>query len=519
MFAPLVQTHAVQHVAARKSRAPRAARRSTAPELLVGHAGDAAEREAERITERVVGGESASPAGHSGAGTIQRKCAACENDEAAMSLARKAGDGSTAEAGRLAPPLVHDVLATPGTPLGGAERAFFEPRLGHDFAKVRVHADTAAAASARAVNARAYTVGNHVVLGDGSADRRLLAHELAHVVQQSAGARPMLRRQRKTVGGPLDLELDPCIDVLDHEACVHHLQALCEKVPDAPGCGFICRHFGCRKPSGPKTLCPTGWRAATSPARAGECCLGEIDSAQACCTPDRIAFAEGRCCPADTFVGGDGHCKSSRDVPQPSPGALCLPWQRTLSGKCCTPPLVPKGLECGPPEVKPPEPGGPAPLAPRLGVLWTDTIHFEQDQPGRGSGPVLTQAGAKELDAVLSWLRNSPDLDVRLIGSASWEGPASGREEYNQALAARRVAFVAKALGGFGSRVADPILGDGAESGCRSIGAGEWSCGASKAPPNSARPEDRVVRVTFARNKLTLQPAKLEIPTFRPKSF
>ena len=73
-----------------------------------------------------------------------------------------------------------------------------EPRFRHDFSRVRVHADTQAAESARAVNALAFTVGNDVVFGNGQyapqtpAGRRLLAHELAHTIQQSrSGATPL----------------------------------------------------------------------------------------------------------------------------------------------------------------------------------------------------------------------------------------------------------------------------------------------------------------------------------------
>ncbi|MEJ2404028.1 MAG: DUF4157 domain-containing protein [Candidatus Thiodiazotropha sp.] len=84
-------------------------------------------------------------------------------------------------------------------------RAFFEPRFGHDFSRVRVHHDPAAAASAEEVAAHAYTVGHHVVFNRGQyapdthGGRELLAHELAHVVQQSsasvAPARPRLQRR------------------------------------------------------------------------------------------------------------------------------------------------------------------------------------------------------------------------------------------------------------------------------------------------------------------------------------
>jgi hypothetical protein len=89
-----------------------------------------------------------------------------------------------------APSIVNDVLRSPGQPLDGASRAFMEPRFGYDFSRVRVHADSRATKSAEAVNAQAYTVGSNIVFGPNqggsgnSAHQRLLAHELAHVVQQ-----------------------------------------------------------------------------------------------------------------------------------------------------------------------------------------------------------------------------------------------------------------------------------------------------------------------------------------------
>lgn len=92
-----------------------------------------------------------------------------------------------------APSIVDDVLRSPGQPLDPSTRTFMEPRLGHDFSKVRVHADAKAAESAGAVNALAYAVGRDVVFGAGQyvpktvAGKRLLAHELTHVVQQGTG--------------------------------------------------------------------------------------------------------------------------------------------------------------------------------------------------------------------------------------------------------------------------------------------------------------------------------------------
>lgn len=93
----------------------------------------------------------------------------------------------------LAPPLVHAVLRSAGRPLHDGTRAYMEPRFGHSFAHVRIHADARAAESAAAAQANAYAVGRDVVFGagkyaPGSAEgRRLIAHELAHVVQQSGG--------------------------------------------------------------------------------------------------------------------------------------------------------------------------------------------------------------------------------------------------------------------------------------------------------------------------------------------
>lgn len=88
---------------------------------------------------------------------------------------------------------MHDVIRSGGRPLEADVRADMEARLGHDFSDVRVHDDTAAAASATAVNAHAYTVGSNVVFQRDKYDpgthegKTALAHELTHVVQQRSG--------------------------------------------------------------------------------------------------------------------------------------------------------------------------------------------------------------------------------------------------------------------------------------------------------------------------------------------
>ncbi|MFQ5616354.1 MAG: DUF4157 domain-containing protein [Anaerolineales bacterium] len=139
-------------------------------------------------------------ASHSSEPILQRKancscggsCSSCRtNMENPPELMRKASSNESTSFS--APSIVSDVVRSPGQPLDTATRSFMEPRFGHDFSQVRVHTDTQAAESARAVNAQAYTLGNHMVFGEGrhspesSNGQRLLAHELTHVVQQGAG--------------------------------------------------------------------------------------------------------------------------------------------------------------------------------------------------------------------------------------------------------------------------------------------------------------------------------------------
>jgi murein DD-endopeptidase MepM/ murein hydrolase activator NlpD len=118
--------------------------------------------------------------GHAG---VDGECAECRQKRL-----QRQGDGSPAP--RLAPPVVHSALGQGGRPLDGATRGWAEARLGHDFSSVRVHTGSLAERSARSVGALAYTVGQHVVFGAGqyrpeaTSGRRLLAHELAHTVQQ-----------------------------------------------------------------------------------------------------------------------------------------------------------------------------------------------------------------------------------------------------------------------------------------------------------------------------------------------
>ena len=169
--------------------------------LTVDAPGDVHEQEADRVAERVM--RMPEPPHRKHACSCGGTCPACraaaqaEREHGRLQTLR-AGPGGAEQAD--APPIVHRVLAEPGRQLDPDARAYFEPRFGRDFGAVRVHAGSAAAESARAVDARAYTVAHHVVLGGGEASpgsesaRRLMAHELTHVVQQ--GAAGSLRADR-----------------------------------------------------------------------------------------------------------------------------------------------------------------------------------------------------------------------------------------------------------------------------------------------------------------------------------
>lgn len=144
--------------------------------------GEAAEREADRAALEVSRGESA---------------------ESLRAVPREAGT---------IPDAVCEALRSPGQPLDASLRDAFEPRFGHDFSRVRIHADTRAAESARALGARAFTTGQDIVFGAGRYDpasrsgRTLIAHELAHVVQQGRHrpARPALQLKSELEDLPED---------------------------------------------------------------------------------------------------------------------------------------------------------------------------------------------------------------------------------------------------------------------------------------------------------------------------
>ena len=158
------------------------------PKLMINAPGDSNEREADQVAEQVMQTPEPEQKNSTESAVNEYSRAVVRNG-----LQRK-DDGSDVSGGMAAPADVHQVLSSGGSQLDPSVRAYMEPRFGRDFGGVRVHTDNRAAESARGINARAYTQGNNVVFGEGqyapdtAEGKRLIAHELTHVVQQgSAG--------------------------------------------------------------------------------------------------------------------------------------------------------------------------------------------------------------------------------------------------------------------------------------------------------------------------------------------
>ena len=147
--------------------------RGSPPKLAVGQVDNPLEHDADRVADRVIGAATERPT---------------------------AGNPATVDPTADVPASVHETLRSSGQPLYADARAYFERRFGRDFGDVRVHSSDAAAASAQAMEAKAYTVGRHIVFAPEQYSprtqegRALLAHELAHVVQQSASIQPRVQR-------------------------------------------------------------------------------------------------------------------------------------------------------------------------------------------------------------------------------------------------------------------------------------------------------------------------------------
>jgi len=185
---------------------------------VLGPVDDPLEREADRVAEAVVDGRQAEAITAASFSAPQRKCAECADEE--KGIQRKeagpgnltTGSGSPGQSAVLS--IVRDALQSPGQPLDAAMRAYFEPRFGRDFGSVRLHTDAQAGRTAQLLDAQAYTVGRDIVFAPSRFDpasgagRNLLAHELAHTVQQCAHPRAQGANAISRAGDPSERSAD-----------------------------------------------------------------------------------------------------------------------------------------------------------------------------------------------------------------------------------------------------------------------------------------------------------------------
>jgi hypothetical protein len=202
-----------------------------AGQLSLSQPGDAHEREADRVAGIVMRtpAPSSSPSNHSSVtpvapgALVQRRCTECEEEGKGGKVQRKQDSD---EARQVTPEASAgiDALRGGGSPLPASARDFFEPRFGVDFSHVRLHTDSRAADTAKALGASAFTVGPDIAFGAGEyapaspAGKRLLAHELTHVEQQDAVVGQV---QRAPAGAPAAPTDDNEADLAQELASAH----------------------------------------------------------------------------------------------------------------------------------------------------------------------------------------------------------------------------------------------------------------------------------------------------------
>lgn len=127
--------------------------------------------------------------------SVQRKCKHCEAEE---SIQKKDNGSGMVDLSEQTADYIHTLSG--GAALNERDQQFFGSAMGQDFSSVRLHTDAAAAKSAQAIDAKAYTSRKHIVFNNGQyapgteSGKRLLAHELTHVVQQNAALSNVVQR-------------------------------------------------------------------------------------------------------------------------------------------------------------------------------------------------------------------------------------------------------------------------------------------------------------------------------------
>jgi len=417
------------------------------PKLVIGASNDPLEQEADRVAEQVLSG-TARFKPNKPVARLQRYSAQSSDSSIAV------------------PDSVGKALGSTGRPLDRELRGEMESGFGHDFSSVRVHTGAAAEQSAREVNAQAYTVGNHIVFGAGrfapgaGEGRRLIAHELTHVMQQSGGGLGQIQRQpegekkepKSEIGKALknndlfqklpEFAQEKILDEIDN-APETITQKVFDKIIDlAPiddqykeglkkvGEAIIKTITGRKPPS--ISICDIpGYHEGTSSTYKGMCCNSSIESEMACCPKDKFAPNDSPfCCKADEIVNADKKCEK---IPGVDLSTICLPpGKKDALGKCCMPPFqVIQGI-CTMPPPKPTPPGQPLTFNFTVGVI--DDFDIDKAVINSRQKPKYD----KVKNEILKILETCPATVVTVTGFAD----KPGTEEHNMDLGQRRADHV-----------------------------------------------------------------------------
>jgi hypothetical protein len=209
------------------------------PKLAVGPVDDQYEREADAVADHVMSGGEGHIQTKIPSVNIQPKCSHCDEEE---KLQRK--ENGNAIENDNASSIVSDALDSTGQSLDSGTRSFMESHFGYDFSNVKIHTNEVAAKSAQSLNALAYTSGNNIVFNQDQYNpssqhgKKLLAHELTHVVQQNSGNVQAKKIQRQCLTTAPGSDETPF-------TFVHRGRTMAAEFSDAAGAeSFISNHSG-----------------------------------------------------------------------------------------------------------------------------------------------------------------------------------------------------------------------------------------------------------------------------------
>ncbi len=493
------------------------------PKLTINNPNDKFEQEADAVADKVMQMDTptlqtkpdnssffkASPISIT---SVQRKCAHCESEE--KKLQRKQINGEEKNAENNLQNYVGN-LKSGGQPLSKEVRNFFEPRFGYDFSNVKMHTDTIAAKSSQSINALAYTSGTNIVFNSGqfspdtNTGKRLLAHELTHVVQQQSLSGQSIMRQDAETKEPnndiiKEIKENPLFKKLPKAAqdkIIEELESVPEKIVQKVADSIIDTldiddnmKEGLKKTveaiieklkGKPPKFSPCdipGFHPGGSSQFKGMCCTESIENENVCCPPEKMLVKEARCCKKDEVVFDD-KCVKPKDIP-PLPQKTCIDGRpATFNGKCCTPDEINIGTGCVKKNIPP-----PAPPTPQLIIENISVIGLKKDAPQTWYAPAssfnasVTPEGKTSFTELVTFLKQNPVANLQIEGHASSEKPKSD-PEYNQRLTDRRVKLIASELlkNGIDSTRLKNIPDDAGAAGCTELSAGMLSCGDAQA--------------------------------------